>query len=414
MSCACRRADDGPIFNPRWSIACGPVTRLLVNCRKLPFRSTLGVGHVLLKLCEELSSDFEIDLVVMDRGELESSPAWSTIEAFATHVWTIEEARDRRSWLGSHAIEVLPHHFQPSEYCSRSIVLCHDLHVFDIPWKYGDRVNSMQAEFRRVLEQASAVVTHFPRTYFDVERVAGLELTNLFLTPSPLMLDTRITPGAFAARAGSNVTRLLYPAQLQAHKNHVALVPALQEVRSRGKEVVVVCPGSDFDAGLSASLFQSIEAAGVTDSFEFRGRVSNEELVALYADCDGVIVPSVAEGGAYIALEAIAAGQPVAVNSIASARAHAAAMACDVFWFDADDPNSVVDALYGLIEMDRAANWEANTRCRELIDAATWTSVADIWRSVIHMVTGGGRRPTLRLDRRASVRSYTRYRDLNE
>ena len=77
--------------------------------------------------------------------------------------------------------------------------------------------------------------------------------------------------------------------------------------------------------------------SAVAERFDFLGRISDERLVELYRECDAVIVPSMAEGGAYIPLEAIVAGKPVAVNDIDAARAHVASVGGEVIWFDGTD-----------------------------------------------------------------------------
>lgn len=373
------------------------MSRLVVNCRKTPFASTLGVAHMLLNLCEALAERHEVVFAVADPGDIDDTPARDVVRAVADVVTFDELASGDQA--DPSAIEICPHHFQERELCDRSIIICHDLHVFDVPWKYGERSASMQQSLRDNLTAADAVIVEFPRTYYAVERVAGIHLPDLFLTEAPLLLDTRgVAPRVGLAPAGTERPRLLYPAQLQDHKNHEGLVRGVAELAARGRDVQVWCPGSEFNEEITDRLRTFIADAGVENSFEFLGRVSDDELVRLYEACDAVIVPSLAEGGAYVPLEAIAAGRPVAVNDLESARLHIRSVHGEVVWFDASDPVGTADAIETLVDTDPADWYDANARCRERLGAIDWSLVADRWDHVIAMVEGLGPRPVLATD----------------
>jgi glycosyltransferase involved in cell wall biosynthesis len=377
------------------------MSTIVVNCRKVPFASTLGVAHFLLRTCEQLTDRHDLVFVVPELDEFERSPAATTIRAMASDV---VEPTDGSLLSGrARAIELLPHHFQAPDFCDRSIVVCHDLHVFDIAWKYGDRATAMQQTFRRVLQTASAVITHFPRTYYDVERTAGITLPNLFLTPSPLLLDTR---ASFGQHPDNERFTLMFPAQLQAHKNHLPLIESVGRLVTAGRSVRLLLPGTDFESSLSDEITSRVQASGLEDDVRLLGRIDDDALVELYGNVDAVVVPSAAEGGAYVPLEAIAAGRPVAVNRIESAQRHLAAMRAKVVWFDVDDPASIDAAVIDLIEGDRSVHADANAVTRRLIGATDWGTVADVLDTVIQMLMGRRSRPRLRVDRVASSIQY--------
>lgn len=384
------------------------MSTLVVNCRKLPFASTLGVSHALLRLCTALARDHDLVFVVDDLKDIDESPACDSIRSIADRVITARVAEYERETLSRDALELLPHHFQQSEFCSRSILICHDLHVFDIPWKYGERAGAVQDSFRRNLLNANAVMTHFPRTYYAVERTAGITLMNLFLTESPLLLDTNsaLTEPESVAPSDNRPRRLLYPAQLQAHKNHEALVRGVQDLKKKGLDVTIACPGSEHRTSISEQLQSLVKASGVVDAFDFMGRLSDDALIDLYGDCDGVIVPSLAEGGAYVALEAIAAGKPVAVNEIDAAKMHVDAMHGNVIWFDATDSEDTAKAMQELVQADASEWFRRNAKCRARVSEVSWEIVAQKWNLVIEMIEGRRQRPVLSTDASASEIAY--------
>lgn len=383
------------------------MSTILVNCRNLPFASTLGVAHALLQLCRSLHRGHELIFVADDPDSITSSPQADSILGIASDVVASDEVSRTSARFLHRAIELQPHHFQEREFCERSVAVCFDLHVFDIAWKYGAAAETMQERLRRSLLGAQAVMTMFPRTYYYVESIAGITLPNLFLTESPLLLDTTVAASRPPKAHGQGTHRLLYPAQLQAHKNHRALIEGLRRAIDNGVDATIVCPGSDFDAGYSRDLDDRVQAADLGERITFPGRVTDEQLVAMYGECDSVIVPSLAEGGAYVALEAIAAGRPVAVNEIQSARMHVDAMRGSVRWFDASDPDEIAAAIADLVGADPADHLVANAECRSKIEQVDWDLVARRWDDVLGMVEGRRPRPTLRIDRLASEIGYT-------
>ena len=187
------------------------MSRIVVNCQGVRFASTLGVAHAVLRLCTALADQHELIFVLNDVATA-TGPAGETIEAIATQVLDVAQAGALGEELRATAVELLPHHFQRPEFCDRSVMMCHDLHVFDIPWKYGDRATILQNSFRRNLVAASAVITHFPRTYYAIERTSGIVIRNLFLTESPLLLDGVLEPAdPTPAPDREDAFQLLYP-----------------------------------------------------------------------------------------------------------------------------------------------------------------------------------------------------------
>lgn len=366
--------------------------KIVVNCENLPFQNTLGVAGFLLRLGSALSADNDIIFAMKDVSALESAPTRPWIEKMSTDIISLDEARSSR--LSSDGIEIAPHHFQLPNICRRSILICHDMHVFDIGWKYAN-VESVRAGFRRNLQQASVVMSEFPRTFYDVERIAGASLRNLYLTESPLLLDTTVTRKP-AKRTSDPF--LIYPAQLQAHKNHKALILAAAKLREEGFPCRIICCGSDFTEALTTSLKQLVAEHNVTENIEFLGRISDDELISLYRRCSGVIIPSMAEGGAYVAFEGIAAGKPVAVNDITSARKHLKMVQGEVIWFNSSELASTAGAVRALLDGEADDHYKRNATARKRIATMTWGRVANQFQAVVDWLGGQRGRPQICVD----------------
>ena len=375
---------------------------VVVNCEKLPFTKTLGVSHFLIQLCSSLASECELIFVVNDLNDFKKSDARHIIRNISSDIVQFNKFNKTSIFEKNNYIELLPHHFQEPCFSSKSIMICHDLHVYDIGWKYNN-VESVRELFKQNIRNAGAVVTHFPRTYYCLERAAGIIKKELFLTESPILVDTRPTAPEIISANGQHlhngVKELLYPAQLQEHKNHSALIEAVVEFKKTGQKVRVLCPGSNFNETLTNKLTSLAKQKGVEAEIEFMGRVSDEKLRQLYWGCDGVIIPSLAEGGAYVAMEAIAAQKPVAVNRIDSAVQHLRAIGADVIWFDATKTESTVTALKELVAA-RPDVWSAaNATASQRIDQMTWEKVAKKWFTLLRWLSGESERPLVHIDR---------------
>ncbi len=372
--------------------------KLIINCVKLPFGSTLGVAGFLLNLCVALSRECELIFVLKEIDSFQNSPARPSIEKMATEIYSFEEASVLSENWKDKCIEILPHHFQGSLFCDRSILICHDLHAFDIPWKYNDAIRE---EFRQNLITASAVVTEFPRTYYRVEEIAGITLKNLFMVESPLMMDTSIFSGKRSKKKNPQPENLtfIFPAQLQIHKNHESLIRALSSVKEKYNNVQIICPGSSFKKDYTEKLHELAREFGVENNITFPGRITDEELLDLYDTCDGVIIPSMAEGGAYVAFEGIAAGKPVAVNKIESSEMHLMAVGAEVIWFDSENVSDTENAIINLIQINGEDWYHRNSIARDRISQMTWDKVAAKIEILISWLNAERDRPTLEVNK---------------
>lgn len=367
---------------------------VIINCQKLPFEKTLGVASYILNLSKALSKHCKIIFAVPNLETFFKTEASHIISDFANSVVEINEIRD--SEFAKNCIELLPHHFQESLFGGKCIQICHDFHVYDIAWKYGSAAGRVQGELKQNMIHADAVMCYFPRTYYEMESILGITKKALFLTESPLLFDPR---GSSRKPEKGQVTTLLYPAQFQQHKNHKRLIQGLSLVVEKNKAVKILCTGTPFHENFMNELRDEIKQNGVEEYFDILGHVTDSQLRDLYAICDGLIIPSMAEGGAYVALEGIAAGKPVAVNDIATARLHLRSFNAKAHWFDAMEAAEVAEAITTLSEANSQDWFEANKTARKRIDDVSWDMVADKWVTVLNWLSHGGEKPRVYADK---------------
>ena len=143
-----------------------------------------------------------------------------------------------------------------------------------------------------------------------------------------------------------------------------------------GRPVRLVCTGGAAQPPTWAdALTDRVRYLGL-DDVHFPGYVDGEDLRALYRAATAVITPSLAEGGAYIAQEAVVHGTAVANANIASARAHLARMELDVPTFDPYDVDEIASTIAAIVD-DPDTIVAGYGPAAEIISTWTWDGLAD-------------------------------------
>jgi len=384
--------------------------RLIVffSCTSSDLTATLGVMSFHRQALRALSSDCDIYLVhdqVAQHPETVAGQGW---EEFVLGVIDTERAASivEKKKTPDRMVEVSAHQFEPSRLRLPRVSFIFDLHVFDIGWKYS---NELMERLRSALLYSDAAITMFPRTYYDVEYLVGTTVPSWFLVQSPLLLKPpKGREDRNAVDTGDEVA-LIYPAQFQIHKNHVGLLNGLRCALERGKRYKLLFTGSDFASHrvpYREQLGKVIDQAGLGENVRILGHLSDHELVTLYQSCHGMIVGSLAEGGAYVALEGIYAGLPVALNELRATRLHLEMYGGHAHYFDSTDPDSTADAFEWISTVDRTWLAMQNDPCRLAIDRVNWEDTAKSIYAILSWVCGQRERPVPALAPGAPVITY--------
>jgi glycosyltransferase involved in cell wall biosynthesis len=351
--------------------------RLAVNVGSTKKGTTLGVAHFAANLIDALDRREDVEVVVM--GDPDAIDGYGLSARISSE--ELESDRGRRRAREQIDAVLQIHHFLPQCLVLPTMTIVHDLHLFNVAWKYRHGREDLVEKFEENVLGVDAVISHFPGTIDALASRFPESVDKLHLVASPTLLaDFAATADdrAWARRSfglDDGVPTLLYPAQLQAHKNHWGFVAALAKLRDRGRPVRAICTGSSFREYLTSSLEARVVQRGLTDLVHFAGFVEGSRLCALYEEVDAVVSPSLAEGGAYIAQEAILHSTPVACSDLASVRAHLARLEAEVPLFDPMN----VDAMVGAIEdvLDHGERLvHSCERAREVEKSWTWSSVA--------------------------------------
>ena len=114
------------------------------------------------------------------------------------------------------------------------------------------------------------------------------------------------------------------------------------------------------------------------------GHVSDENVALRYQAADLIVHPSLAEGGAYIAQEAIHYMKPLAISKIRSTLLHLKRMGGVWAYFDPNQPEDIAKVI---LEQLRAPI--CNDKIRVKINNWTWMKLANQYESIFTWVSTG-------------------------
>jgi len=140
------------------------------------------------------------------------------------------------------------------------------------------------------------------------------------------------------------------PGRLTFEKNHLCLVKAVELLAGARRRLKVLFVGNELDIDLKQQLIDHIRQRSLDDNFVFAG--TQEDMAAVYALSDVVVLPSLWESFPNVLLEAMAASRPVIASNVADNRKlvqHGA----NGLLFTSDDDKELSRCLLTLLRADR-------------------------------------------------------------
>jgi glycosyltransferase involved in cell wall biosynthesis len=175
-----------------------------------------------------------------------------------------------------------------------------------------------------------------------------------------ILLDANVEPAPPPSDLPSRY--LLYPANINAHKNHETLLTAFARIRKK-YDTALVLVGEGLEAlGRSHRLqdnryWRQDRLMGLARRLELEpghhlfapGYVTDAQLKGLVGQAQALVMPSLSEGGgSYPVEEALMAGVPVLCSDIPVMREHVGSR--QVIWFDPYSVDSLVSAIETLFD----------------------------------------------------------------
>ncbi len=270
-----------------------------------------------------------------------------------------------------------------------SIYHPHDLQHVHLPSYFSARERAIRdARYRVLCSQAAEVVVTSQWVRRDVLAHYGLAPDRVRVIPwaAPTAAYADPTPGeadTIHGRLHLPPRYLLYPAQTWPHKNHAGLLRAIALLRQRDGLVVDLVFSGHRNENARA-LDRLVDALDLRQQVYWTGFVRPVELLALYRQAVGVVIPSKFEAASGPLWEAFQAGVPAAVSAVTSLPEQAGDAA---LLFDPDDPASIAMAVRRLWT-DPVLRQALSDAGRRNVARYDWDTTARRFRAEYRAVAG--------------------------
>lgn len=355
--------------------------KIAVNCTKIDTSKTLGVLRFGQRLVKAIRNAMDAEVVgLVPPEKINDLVFWDT---FKRIIPISPEESDKEMF----DVELLLHHFQIPCTQAPSAMIFHDLHLWDVPWKYANPPQ-MKEDLTNIVKNIDALIVHFPRTYYDLPKVIPEVGNGLFLTFIPIYIEyveenpdlTSQTRTKYSISENEKV--LLYPAQLQPHKNHLNLFRAMKILERL--PIKLVCTGSELQKDHANMLYQFISEMGLSEKIVMTGNIKDQELENIYHVADLVVFPGMAEDGATIAQEAIVYGKKVIYSDIRPARLHLEKMCASIPLFNPMDPKDIAETISSALNTT-----QDNAQAKAVIESWTFDRLAGLYCRVFNWLNAG-------------------------
>ena len=327
------------------------------------YRSETGVGRYISGLCPELEEHGRLQYTFLRHDRARTSLRLPTRPLTVADQLGLALALRRLRPRLFHS----PHFLVPVLWRGPVVVSIHDL----IPLEYPESVGSVAARhlYPALLGHACArslrilVPSNATREAILQHGLARSDRIVVIPYGPPLLAQSDPVEPDVAKP-------ILYVGDLKPHKNVLTLLRAFSGLSARVREeapLFIVGDGPERDL-----LGQASDSFGVASHVRFLGHVSDGCLSTLYTAARIVVVPSLAEGFGFPAVEAMARGVPVVISDIAALRETTGGASLT---FDPRDSEALGQRLIRLIEDDDLRT-ELVTRGRKRAGAFSWQLTA--------------------------------------
>ncbi|MBN1171708.1 MAG: glycosyltransferase family 4 protein [Micromonosporaceae bacterium] len=257
----------------------------------------------------------------------------------------------------------------------------------------------LPGEMNKCIHSVEYWLTHEARRVITCSEYMRWEVTRLLELPSGRVqvvpngvdsLQWRAAPRAVAAaraRFAGEGPLLAYAGRLVYEKGVQDIVAALPELRYRHPGLRMVVAG---DGPYRAELQEEARSNGLHRAVSFTGFLG-EELPAVMAATDTLVVPSIYEPFGLVALEGASAGAPLAVASTGGL-AEIVQQGVTGVTFPAKNPGALAEAVSTLLSDEAEARRMAGRAKRMVRERFGWDNVAsltaDVYRGVLREAEG--------------------------
>ena len=220
-----------------------------------------------------------------------------------------------------------------------SITTIHDVQELHYPEFFNSEERRQRAiNYKKAIDHSQAIIVSYNHVKKDIVKffnkpekevhVCSLSMKNLWFE--------NLVNGTSDSREEGNEKYVLYPAATWPHKNHLKLLEAIKILKDNKQlSIKLICTG--YKTEHFKNISNKINSLGLNDNVEFKGFVSENELLELYQKARAVVIPTLYEAGSFPLIESIILGVPVISSNVTSLPE---TMGNQTFLFD---PNDALD-----------------------------------------------------------------------
>ncbi len=322
-----------------------------------------GVGRYIRNLVENLydvddQNDYILFALKKDVDYLRANFfKWKTVEANIR--WhSIDEQRLLPGIIEKESLDLVhfPYFSVPIKYQRPFIVTMHDLIIYS---SYTGQASTLPFPFfiakkfaykyviSKALKNSTAVIVPSNSVKDEVLKLNKVDQKKIHVIKEGVTLLKGSNTEVLSELGIESKKYFLYVGNAYPHKNLECLINSFLRLSSQNPSVKLVLAGKkDF---FYSRLEESPVAKALSSSLVFAKDVSDEELSILYKKCIAFISPSLSEGFALPALEAMGSGAPIILSDIPTFREICRDI--PLVYFDPHDELSVRNAMEKVLEL---------------------------------------------------------------
>lgn len=271
-------------------------------------------------------------------------------------------------------------------YAAPTIYSPHDIQHVHFPQFFTAQALAMrEAHFRAGCQISRLVVTASQWVRDDITSYFSIDPKKVITIPwAPLSRESHPLKPSFQELQKQHQIRnsfFLYPAATWEHKNHIRLLQALAEIRSRDRNYPqLVCTGALIEPHWT-QIRNQIRHLQLESDAIFLGHISAAALHSLYCNCTFVIVPSLFEAASFPVFEAWSHKAPVACSTVTSLPRQTDVAALQ---FEPHSVNDIAQAIRVLANDERKRK-DLIAKGTERLSMFTWSHTARAYRAAYRL-----------------------------
>jgi glycosyltransferase involved in cell wall biosynthesis len=269
-----------------------------------------GLGQFTLNYIDALKSvglpDINITLLTPPRFKSRNEIGFDLIEAGFRHRYLPSLNRKFDLW---HSLQQFPSHFPNKN--TRQILTVHDLNF--LVEKSERKAEKYLKKLQKNIDRADAITAISNSTKRELEKNIDLKGKPVKTIYNGVKLEINKT-----ARRPDYVRKDKYFFAIgvfREKKNFEVLLPMMKYFEDHQ---LIIAGDNEGDYG--NLMRRRVESLGLSEKVVLPGKVDDDEKGWLYANCEALLVPSLAEGFGLPVIEAMMAGRPVFLNDIETLR----------------------------------------------------------------------------------------------